>query len=170
MDERTLTTLLEGVVSPLGLGIDAIEVVPAGKRSVLRIVVDGDGPKGSGPTMDEIADATRAISTALDESNADGNQPYTLEVSSRGTSRPLTKPAHFRRNRTRLVKLTLDGGETLTGRITDASDDDVTVDVDGTKRTIELATITKALVQIEMNRPAGLDDDDDDDDLEEDED
>lgn len=162
MDTDKLTTELAEVVAPLGLELDALEVAAAGKRSVLRVYLDGDGPKGTGPTMDEIAEATRAISRALDDSPAVGDQPYTLEVSSRGTSRPLDKPAHFRRNRKRLVKITLADGETLTGRIMAADENTVTLVVDGAERVLAYADITKALVQIEMNKSSDLEDADDD--------
>ena len=52
-----------------------------------------------------------------------GEQPYTLEVTSPGTDRPLTQPRHWRRNQGRLVKATLADRRTVTGRITDSDDD-----------------------------------------------
>ncbi|MGI3781982.1 MAG: ribosome maturation factor RimP, partial [Janthinobacterium lividum] len=65
---------IEAVVIPVlgdyGLELDALEVMPAGKRRVVRIVVDGDGPKGRGPLLDDIASASRAVSDALDGSEA----------------------------------------------------------------------------------------------------
>jgi ribosome maturation factor RimP len=66
--------------------------------------------------------------------------------------RPLTRPRHWRRNLDRLVKVTLDGGATLEGRIVAASDDSVSLDVSGTQREVSYAQVTKALVQIEFNR------------------
>ena len=97
----------------MGLDVEAVEVTPAGKRRVLRVAVDKDG----GVTLDDVADATREVYRVLDESDVMGEQPYTLEVTSRGVDRPLTLPRHWRRNEDRLVKVTLaDGGE-VTGRI-----------------------------------------------------
>ena len=66
---------------------------PAGKRRLLRVVVDGDGPDGRGPLLDDIAEASKALSAALDTSDAVGTAAYTLEVSSRGVSRPLDAAA-----------------------------------------------------------------------------
>jgi ribosome maturation factor RimP len=66
--------------------------------------------------------------------------------------RPLTRPRHWRRNLDRLVKVTLDDGATLEGRIVAASDDSVSLDVSGTQREVSYAQVTKALVQIEFNR------------------
>ena len=88
MNEHAIASLVEPLLAVGRLELDRLEIVRAGKRSVLRLYLDGDGPEGRGPSLDEIADATRAISVALDESPAVGNAPYTLEVSSRGVSRP----------------------------------------------------------------------------------
>ncbi|QXT61912.1 ribosome maturation factor RimP [Tessaracoccus palaemonis] len=153
MQESTLTAVIEPILADHGLELDRLEVTPIGKRSVLRITIDGDGPEGRGPLLDDIAQASRLISEALDESAAVGSAPYTLEVSSRGVSKPLTEAKHFRRNRGRLVKLWLEEGQ-VTGRILAVADEAVTVDIDGTERQVPLADITKAVVQVELNRQA----------------
>ena len=119
--------------------LEEIVVVPAGKRRLLRITVDGDGPTGRGPSLDDIAAATRAISSALDDSDVVGKSPYTLEVSSRGISRPLTAPRHCRRNRGRLVTVTLTDGSAVTGRVGASDDQVVELVVDGTGRPIPYA-------------------------------
>ncbi len=158
MRDSQIAAELEPVLTACALELETVEVIPAGKRRLLRIVVDGDGPEGRGPTLDEIAEATKAISTALDGSPAVGNAPYTLEVSSRGISRPLELPRHWRRNRGRLVQLSTRGGEQLSGRIERADDDGVDLDVSGQQRRIGFADVAKALVQIEFNRPSTSED------------
>ena len=140
---------IAGPLSALELDVEAVELTPAGKRRLLRVAVDKDG----GPTLDDIAEATREVSRVLDESDAMGEQPYTLEVTSRGVDRPLTLPRHWRRNTDRLVKVTTESGETFTGRVTATDEDSATLDVDGTHRSVALAEVRKALVQIEFNRP-----------------
>ena len=152
MKHTGLEEELAAVLAGHQLELDDLEVQAAGKRRVVRVTVDGDGPAGGGPDLDQIAAATRAISQTLDETDALGEAPYTLEVSTRGVSRPLTRPAHYRRNKTRLVALTLTDDSTVTGRICDADDNAVTVDVDGSPRSIALDEISKAVVQVEMNR------------------
>jgi len=137
----------------LDLDVEAVEITPAGKRRILRIAVDGD----QGVTLDDVADATRKVSEVLDASDVMGEQPYTLEVTSRGVDRPLTLPRHWRRNADRLVKVTLSDGESLTGRIGTSTDDAVVVDVDGTAREISYDQVSKALVQIEFNRKTAQD-------------
>lgn len=152
MDHTRLSEELAQVLSVHGLELDDLEVTPAGKRRVVRVTVDGDGPAGHGPDLDQIAVATRAVSEHLDQTNELGDHPYTLEVSSRGVSRPLTRPAHYRRNSGRLVALNLSTGEQVTGRISAADERAVTLDVDGSPATHEYNQIAKAVVQIEMNR------------------
>ncbi|HRL48764.1 MAG TPA: ribosome maturation factor RimP [Propioniciclava sp.] len=158
MNEHAIASLVEPLLAVGGLELDRLEIVRAGKRSVLRLYLDGDGPEGRGPSLDEIADATRAISVALDESPAVGNAPYTLEVSSRGVSRPLTELKHFRRNVGRLVTLTLPEGS-LAGRIVAVDGDAVELDVDGVSRLVLVADIITAVVTAELRKDVPGDDD-----------
>lgn len=166
MNEQAITRAIEPVLTSHGLELDRLEIVPAGRRSVVRITVDGDGPHGRGPLLDDIAEASRDLSAALDTANI-GNQPYTLEVSSRGTSRPLTEPRHFRRNITRLVRIVLADGEVVEARIVGADDTGVQLDPE---RRIAFADITRATIQVELNRPSGLGPDDEDDDADDEQD
>jgi ribosome maturation factor RimP len=112
--------------------------------------VDKDG----GVDLDDIAAATGEVSRLLDESDVMRGGPYTLEVSSPGVDRPLTLPRHWRRNATRLVKVTLAGGDEVTGRILAADDDGADLDVDGEPRRIAFDDVSKARIQIEFKRPA----------------
>ena len=152
MNSDRIAAVVTPVLEQFALDLDAVEIMPAGRRSVIRVVVDGDGPDGTGPSLDDIAEATKAVSGVLDGSDATGAGPYTLEVTSRGVSRPLTLPRHWRRNVDRLVSVTLDDGEVVVGRITESSEESVTLDVDGTARRIAYSGIGNALVQIELNR------------------
>lgn len=157
MKTDAVAQLLGPVVERCGLEIDRIETMNAGKRVVLRIFLDGDGPAGHGPSLDEIAEATRAVSRVLDESPVTGERPYVLEVSSRGVSRPLTQARHYRRNQGRLVALTLADAPDVTGRIVTSDEDSVTIEVGDTLRDIAYEVITRAVVQAELTK--GGDDD-----------
>lgn len=152
MQEQQLAMLVEPLLADTGLELDSLEVTLVGKRRLLRITVDGDGPLGRGPMLDDISAASARISAALDESTATGNAPYTLEVSSRGVSAPLTEAKHYRRNRGRLVRLRLVEGQ-CTGRIIGVTEETVELDIDGATRSVPLADITKAQVQVELNPP-----------------
>ena len=153
MKDSQIVGVLTPILDQFGLELEAVEVIPAGKRRLLRVVVDGDGPDGRGPVLDEIAEASRALSAALDSSDAVGAAAYTLEVSSRGVGRPLELPRHWRRNVGRLVAVTLTDGDGFTGRIVGTDAETVQVEVDGSVRELDLATVSKAMVQVELNRP-----------------
>ena len=145
-----LAGLLAGPIEALGLDLEAVDLSRAGKRSVLRVAVDKDG----GVDLDDIAAATGEVSRVLDESDAMGTQPYTLEVSSRGVDRPLTLPRHWRRNADRLVAVTCVDGSTLEGRIGNADDTEdgaVTLVIGGDEHRLPYADVRKAKVQIEFN-------------------
>lgn len=151
MQEAKIIQLVEPILVEHGLELDRLAITPMGKRKVLKITVDGDGPKGRGPLLDDISAASAALSSALDGSDAVGQAPYTLEVSSRGVSAPLEEAKHFRRNTGRLVKFTL-AEEEVTGRVKGVTQDSVTIDADGTERDLALADISKAVVQVEMTK------------------
>jgi ribosome maturation factor RimP len=139
---------LRDPLAALDLDLEAVEVTPAGRNRVLRIAVDKDG----GVTLDDIAEATRAVGGALDDSDLMGETAYTLEVTSRGVDRPLTEPRHWRRNHDRLVRATLADGSQVTGRVGASDDLGVTLDVSGTPRRLAYDDIDRAMVQVEFNR------------------
>jgi ribosome maturation factor RimP len=71
---------------------------------VLRVVVDSPPGSGGGPDLDVLADATRAVSRALDEADPITGR-YTLEVTSPGLERTLRRPEHFERAVGETVKI-----------------------------------------------------------------
>lgn len=156
--QARLEGLLQGPLSELGLDLEAVELTSAGKRQVLRVAVDQDG----GTSMDEIAEATRVVNQLLDESDVMGDAAYTLEVSSPGVDRPLTLPRHWRRNVERLVKVTLNDGDVLTGRVVGNDDESVVLRMDDKRadsdRTVAFADVRKAKIEIEFKTFAGFDD------------
>lgn len=164
-----LTQLVTPILAQENLELDELKVVNAGRQRVIKISVDGDGPDGKGPDLAQISELTKEISKALDDCDL-LKSAYTLEVSTRGVSKPLTKPAHFRRNTGRLVRLVLADANPLgkgevTGRIVSASNKAVTLTPQVTSGikpgakpkqladvVINYADIAKAVVQVEMNR------------------
>ncbi|MFD1938958.1 MULTISPECIES: ribosome maturation factor RimP [Nonomuraea] len=153
-----LMKLLEPVVATAGLDLEDVTVTRAGKRSLLRVVVDKDG----GVTLDDIAEVSQAVSDALDGDDTMGQSPYTLEVSSPGVDRPLTEPRHWRRAAKRLVKADLRDGGLVEGRIRGADDEGVEIDVDGALRRIDYQDLTRGRVQVEFRRFEDEEDDLDD--------
>lgn len=147
----SLEQVLRPAAAAVGLDLEAVTVSMAGRCGILRVVVDKDG----GVTLDEVAEAARALSHELDGTDVMGERTYTLEVTSPGLDRPLTAPRHWRRNVDRLVKVTDAEGRSVVGRILDADDERVRLDVDGSVRSVRYADVAKARVQVEFNRRDG---------------
>jgi ribosome maturation factor RimP len=142
---------LTASLAAAGLDVEAIDLTPAGKRRLLRVAVDKDG----GVTLDDIAEATKEVSRVLDGPDGVdvlGEQPYTLEVTSPGTDRPLTHPRHWRRNQGRLVRVTFADKTTVTGRIAESDEARAVIDVDGTPREVGYGDVKKAKIELEFNR------------------
>ncbi|MET8001348.1 ribosome maturation factor RimP [Nonomuraea glycinis] len=144
-----LMKLLGPVVSAEGLDLEDVTVTQAGKRRLLRVIVDRDG----GVSLDDVADVSQAVSAALDDDDdAMGQAAYTLEVSSPGIDRPLTEPRHWRRAAKRLVKAELRDGTVIEGRILTADDDGVDLDVEGAGRRLDYQDLARGRVQVEFRR------------------
>jgi ribosome maturation factor RimP len=152
-----LAKVLEPAIASLGLELEAVELGNAGRRRLLRIIVDANvDVEGTGAlTLDRLAEATRVVSQALDAAGAMGEQPYTLEVTSPGVDRPLTAPRHWRRNVGRKVAVTTSDQTRRIGRIRTVGEESVTLDVGGAKVEVRYDDIAKALVQVEFNRREG---------------
>ncbi|MGY1711834.1 ribosome maturation factor RimP [Geodermatophilus sp. SYSU D00758] len=159
---------IEPVVTAAGYDLEELVVTPAGRRSVVRVVVDRD----QGVTLDDVAEVSRVVSAALDENDGDlGRAPYVLEVTSPGVDRPLTEPRHWRRNTGRLVSVAVGtdrGTEQVTGRVEEVGDDGVTLAVETpgkpgakrrppTRRHVSWQELGSGRVQVEFGRPASGD-------------
>jgi ribosome maturation factor RimP len=166
VDPARLERLLEPVVRAAGLDLESVRVSGAGRRCLLRVVVDADG----GVDLDDIALISREASARLDDTGAMGEAPYTLEVSSPGVDRPLTQPRHWRRAVGRLVRVPLAGpgdpspsshartGESaghVEGRVVAAGEGGVTLETDGEHREFGYAELGPGQVQVEFGRLAG---------------
>jgi ribosome maturation factor RimP len=146
-----LTRVLEPVVRSAGLDLESVRVAAAGRRRLLRIVVDADG----GPGLDDIAVLSRSLSAELDNSGVMGETAYTLEVSSPGVDRPLTAERHWRRAQGRLVRVPLAPGapgypDTLQGRIIMARPDGVVLEVGGQRLEFGYQELGPGQVQVEF--------------------
>jgi ribosome maturation factor RimP len=135
----------------LGLDLEDVTVTSAGRHRMLRVAVDKDG----GVSLDDLAEATRTLSEALDETELMGEHAYTLEVTSPGVDRPLTLPRHWRRNTDRLVTVATTDDGSVTGRIRSSDETGVVLDVDGREQPIAFADVVKAKIQVEFSRKEG---------------
>jgi ribosome maturation factor RimP len=163
--QERLAALLTDALAGSDFLLEGVGVTPAGRRKVVRVVVDrdlGDPDLVDRPSeplsLDDVAAATQLVNAALDASDVMGEAPYTLEVSSYGVSRPLVDRRHFARNVGRLVAFTGEG-EPVTGRIRSVDRVGVTIEVPAAKKTrarvetLALGAIRQGEVQIEFSRP-----------------
>ncbi|MGD8148317.1 ribosome maturation factor RimP [Ornithinimicrobium sp. Y1694] len=171
--ERTekITATVDSALAGSGVVVDDVSVQQAGKRRLVRVFLarglqdlapEDDSSRIAPLSLDEIAEATRTVSDALDGDDVMGEAPYTLEVSSAGLDRPLSTPDQFRRNVGRLLKVTPSGGSdvgTTTGRLVRSHADGIQLEVTSGKgaatSTVDLpwSAVEKAAVQVEFNRP-----------------
>ncbi|GLW75173.1 ribosome maturation factor RimP [Kitasatospora phosalacinea] len=150
-----LRALLEPLAAEAGLDLEEVKVTQAGSRRQVQVDVDADG----GVDLDAIAEFSRLVGQALDESDLMGEAPYLLEVGSPGAERPLNEPRHWRRATGRLAAVKLVDGAELTARVLESDEDGVLVEVQPVKgrgrpkeRRLEFAEIARARVQVEFNR------------------
>lgn len=141
--------VLEPVVVGAGFELDDLDVRVAGRRHTVKVVVDS--PSGIG--LDALAALSRSVSAELDKHEHLINGSYTLEVTSPGAERPLTKQRHWQRAHLRKVAVTTADKQKFTGRVGEAGAESVVVLVDGKKRELRYADVQRAAVEVEF-KPA----------------
>lgn len=156
----SVRALSEPLAAAAGLVLEDVTITPAGRRRVLRIVVDLPENETGGVPMDAVARASQAISAALDAGDAMGALPYVLEVSSPGADRPLASRRHWLRARGRLVRVVLADGSVSTGRLLGVDDAGVQLAEAGG---LVWGDIRAGRVELDFSRPVEGDDGDGDD-------
>ncbi len=149
VDESRITDVIRPVVAAAGMDLESVRVSAAGRRRLLRVVVDSD----QGVSLDDAAALSRGLSAALDQVTVMGDFPYTLEVSSPGVDRPLTDPRHGRRAAGRLVQVSVAESGPVSGRVVTADEDGVTMDVAGARRRFGYAALGPGAIQVEFGHP-----------------
>jgi ribosome maturation factor RimP len=146
---QQLQDLLDSVVSAAGYELVDLSVSSAGRRSLLRVTVDGD----AGIDLDGVAVVSRAISEAMDAADGAFAGPYVLEVSSPGVDRPLTEPRHWQRALGRLVSVPISGDEPVTGRVLSAEPAGLRLQVAGAEHDYPWSAVGTGRMQVEFSRP-----------------
>jgi ribosome maturation factor RimP len=136
-----LWDLIEPYVAAEGVELDDIEVLGGGQ--IVRVTLDSPETVG----VDHIAELSRGIGRLLDaEDPIKGS--YTLEVSSPGLERKLTRPRHYEKSIGREVKIKtfadIDGTKNHNGTLVSADENSLVLDVDGTEQKITYADISSA--------------------------
>ena len=142
--KEEISAAITPALTALGFYLEDLNISSAGKRSLLTVIVDADRHL----SLDEVTQATKAISEIVENIPALGATPFTLELTSPGVDRPLTKPRHWRKNINRLVKIILQDGKEIKGRIKSASEISATID----EVEISYADIKRANLEIEFKQ------------------
>jgi ribosome maturation factor RimP len=143
-NKEQVAAVITPAIEALGFYVEDISITSAGRRSMLTVIVDGD----THLSLDQVTVATKAISEIVENLPTLGNNPFTLEVTSPGLDRPLTKPRHWRKNKDRLIKIVLNDGKEITGRIKDSTDDGAIVD----EQKVAFVDIKRATLEIEFKQ------------------
>lgn len=157
-----VTAAITDAVAASGLYLEDVTIVGPATRSVVRVTVDLPEDEVGSLPLERVAEVSRAVSDALDAADVLPHA-YQLEVSSPGATRTLSEARHFRRARTRLVRVETRDGAEVTGRLVEVDDDALVLDDEaGTSTRLPLADVRRGRVELEMRRIDEVDLGDDD--------
>jgi len=137
-----ISAAIRPIIEATGNYLEELTITTAGKVKILTVIVDSD----SHLNLDQVTAVTKEISEIIETLPALGDSTFTLEVSSPGIDRPLTKPRHWRKNLDRLVKVTMQSGSVIEGRIGEATESTVLV---GDEK-VSFEDIKRAVLEIEF--------------------
>ena len=140
--KEDISAAITPALEALGFYLEDVTIISAGRRSMLTVIVDGD----THLSLDQVTSATKAIGEIVESIESLGETPFTLEVTSPGLDRPLTKVRHWQKNINRLVKVVLLDGSEIKGRIKDVNEVSATVD----EKNINYSDIKRATLEIEF--------------------
>jgi ribosome maturation factor RimP len=137
-----ISAAIRPIIEASGNYLEELTITSAGKVKILTVIVDSD----SHLNLDQITAVTKEISEVIETLEELGDSAFTLEVTSPGIDRPLTKPRHWRKNFDRLVKITMASGKDIQGRIGEATETNVLV---GDQK-VSFEDIKRAVLEIEF--------------------
>ena len=126
---KRINLILEPSVFEMGYEIVQIRIY---KNPGMQLQIMAERIDGSGMGVEDCATLSRAISAILDVEEPIKDK-FTLEISSPGIDRPLTKPSDFRRfegfETCIKTKLAIEGRKSFEGRLGRARDENVSIEV-----------------------------------------
>jgi ribosome maturation factor RimP len=145
MQKHYLQDLIEPIVEQQGYELIRVLTMGGETNQTLQVMIDT--LNGKNITVDDCAKVSRALSDMLDEKDPIKDK-YSLEVSSPGLDRPLTKLAHFERWTGYEVKLEteekIENRKRFKGKILQVAGQDIVLSDEKTEYTIPFAAISKA--------------------------
>ncbi len=150
--QRDMSGEIEVMIAPSleAMGYRLVRVLVAGgRRPTLQIMAERDDERPM--TTDDCAEISRAVSALLDVEDPFPG-PYTLEVSSPGLDRPLTRPQDYVRfagSAARLeTRLPINGRRRFKGTLLGLEGESVRLSTDAGEAAIPLAEIARAKLMI----------------------
>lgn len=140
--KEDISAAITPALEALGFYLEDVTIASAGRRSMLTVIVDGD----THLSLDQVTSATKAIGEIVESIQSLGETPFTLEVTSPGLDRPLTKVRHWQKNINRLVKVVLQDGSEVKGRINEVNEASSVV---GEKK-VNYSDIKRATLEVEF--------------------
>lgn len=137
-----ISAAIRPIIEATGNYLEELTITSAGKVKILTVIIDSD----THLNLDQVTAVTKEISEVIEAMEELGEGAFTLEVTSPGIDRPLTKPRHWRKNFDRLVKITMTSGQEFEGRIGEATEATVLV---GSQK-ISFEDIKRAVLEIEF--------------------
>jgi len=144
--------ILDPILLSMGLDLWDLEFQKQGPKWLLRVYIDRE--IGGGVTLQDCETVSRDLSAALDVEDIIAHA-YTLEVSSPGLDRTLSKPEHFIRFAGSAVKIktyqAINDEKVFRGKLLGMADSVVTIELEaGTVLEIPMTNITKASLEVEF--------------------
>ena len=130
IDTEKIAALAEGVAQDELVELIDVEIATEGSRSVIRVFIDREG----GVQLRDCVSFSRKLGAILDVEDP-VSSPYSLEVSSPGLNRRLSRPKHFAAFRGRRVRVSLsapvEGSRNFRGVLLGSDEEGVERDGDG---------------------------------------
>ena len=137
-----ISAAIRPIIEATGNYLEELSITSAGKVKILTVIIDSDAHLN----LDQVTAVTKEISEVIEALEGLGDGAFTLEVTSPGLDRPLTKPRHWRKNLDRLVKIIMTSGQEVTGRIGEATETTVLVD----SQKVSYEDIKRAVLEVEF--------------------
>ena len=137
-----ISAAIRPIIEATGNYLEELSITSAGKVKILTVIIDSD----THLNLDQVTAVTKEISEVIEALEGLGDGAFTLEVTSPGLDRPLTKPRHWRKNLDRLVKIIMTSGQEITGRIGEATENTVLVD----SQKVSYEDIKRAVLEVEF--------------------
>ena len=137
-----ISAAIRPIIEATGNYLEELSITSAGKVKILTVIIDSD----THLNLDQVTAVTKEISEVIEALEGLGDGAFTLEVTSPGLDRPLTKPRHWRKNLDRLVKIIMTSGQEVTGRIGEATETTVLVD----SQKVSYKDIKRAVLEVEF--------------------